>query len=79
LVQIHVCEGGSEWERIHLLFRDYLRTHSEVADVYGNLKRKLANRFRNDRLAYTEAKSEFILDTLAQAEVWARASNWLVG
>ena len=33
--QVHVCEIGSDWERVHLLFRDYLRTHPEVAAEYG--------------------------------------------
>ena len=28
---VHVCESGSRWERIHLLFRDYLRAQPRVA------------------------------------------------
>lgn len=55
--------GHPEWDR-HLAFRDWLRTHPEGATAYAKLKRELAERFPADLLAYTEAKSEFILDAL---------------
>jgi GrpB-like predicted nucleotidyltransferase (UPF0157 family) len=51
--------GHPEWDR-HLAFRDWLRTHPEGAVAYASLKRELADRFGGDRLAYTEAKSDFI-------------------
>lgn len=75
-VQIHVCDVGSDWERDHLLFRDYLRVHDAVRDSYADVKRDLADRFRDDRLAYTDAKSAFILGALEDAERWAAASGW---
>jgi GrpB-like predicted nucleotidyltransferase (UPF0157 family)/ribosomal protein S18 acetylase RimI-like enzyme len=77
-VQVHVCEAGSEWERTHLLFRDYLRSHDDVRDAYGALKLGLAERFRDDRLAYTDAKSAFILDALDDAREWAARTGWEV-
>ena len=43
-----------------LLFRDYLRGHTEVARQYEELKRELAQTYRNDREEYTDAKSEFV-------------------
>jgi len=43
-----------------LAFRDYLRTHPDVALQYANLKHRLAEQHRFDREAYTEAKSEFV-------------------
>ena len=46
------------WRRLH--FRDYLRNHPDVAEEYGALKRKLADAHSGDRVAYTQAKSEFI-------------------
>jgi GrpB-like predicted nucleotidyltransferase (UPF0157 family) len=52
-------EGHPLWYR-HLAFRDWLRADSEGAAAYGRLKRDLAIRFAADRLAYTEAKSDFI-------------------
>lgn len=43
-----------------LLFRDHLRAHPEAARAYAELKRSLAEKFRYDREAYTEAKNDFI-------------------
>jgi GrpB-like predicted nucleotidyltransferase (UPF0157 family) len=77
-VQIHVCEAGGEWEREHLLFRDFLRAHPQARDAYARLKRDLAERYRDDRLAYNEGKTGFILDTLDQAISWAKRSGWKV-
>jgi GrpB-like predicted nucleotidyltransferase (UPF0157 family) len=48
----------------HRAFRDHLRTNPEVAQEYGALKRRLAEEYRDDRLGYTEAKSEFVLGVL---------------
>lgn len=70
-VHVHVCAAGSAWERDHLLFRDYLRAHPTVRNAYADLKRTLAERYPGDRLAYTDAKSAFILDTLEAAARWA--------
>jgi len=75
-VQVHVCEDGSSWERNHLLFRDYLRAHDPVRDSYASLKLGLAVRYRDDRLAYNDAKSAFILDVLDDARAWAERTGW---
>jgi GrpB-like predicted nucleotidyltransferase (UPF0157 family)/nitrite reductase/ring-hydroxylating ferredoxin subunit len=69
-VQVHVCRAGSEWERVHLLFRDFLRADTAVREAYGRLKVELASRHRADRIAYNEAKSGFILDALERAQEW---------
>jgi GrpB-like predicted nucleotidyltransferase (UPF0157 family) len=56
---IHMVEAGFEhWDR--LLFRDYLREHPETAQEYAALKLSLSERYRNDRVAYTRAKADFI-------------------
>lgn len=75
-VQIHVCQTGSEWERTHILFRDYLRAESAARNAYASLKRDLARRYRDDRIAYTEGKTGFILDTVEEADIWARRTGW---
>jgi GrpB-like predicted nucleotidyltransferase (UPF0157 family) len=75
-VQIHVCNAGGEWEREHLLFRDYLRADQEARDAYARLKQDLADRYRDDRLAYNEGKTGFILDMLSDAEAWAKETGW---
>jgi GrpB-like predicted nucleotidyltransferase (UPF0157 family) len=46
------------WDR--LLFRDYLIGHSAVARKYEALKLNLAREYRDDRILYTQAKTEFI-------------------
>ena len=75
-VQVHVVDAGSEWEREHLLFRDFLRADAEVRSRYGRLKLDLAERYRDDRLAYNEAKTGFVLDALEEAERWAIRVAW---
>jgi len=77
-VQIHVCPADSDWERVHLLYRDYLRAHPQAATAYAEMKRSVAARYRDDRIAYNEAKTDFILDQLARAETWASAAGWTV-
>lgn len=79
VVHVHVCEAGGRWERDHLLFRDYLRAVPEAVAAYAGLKRRLAERFRHDRTAYTEGKTEFITGLLTDAERWAAATGWQVG
>ena len=78
-VHIHVCEAGSDWEREHLLFRDYLRAHPADRDAYAANKRTAGIRWRDDRIAYTDAKSEVILPVLERAEAWARSTGWRLG
>jgi GrpB-like predicted nucleotidyltransferase (UPF0157 family) len=66
-----VCQAGSEWEREHLLFRDYLRSHDDARDAYARVKQEAAQVWSDDRIAYTEAKTAIILDLLDAAEIWA--------
>lgn len=76
LGQVHACTVGSDWERVHLLFRDYLRAHPAAAAGYAALKRQLADQFRRDSIAYTDAKGPWIEWTLRLAEEWAPATGW---
>jgi putative glutamine amidotransferase len=59
-VNIHVCEAGSPWERRHIAFRDWLRTHPQDLDAYAAIKRELAATHGRDRASYTEGKTDFI-------------------
>ena len=54
-----VLLDGREYTR-HVRFRNYLRRHPEETESYSILKKSLAQKFRNDREAYTEAKTTFI-------------------
>jgi GrpB-like predicted nucleotidyltransferase (UPF0157 family)/ketosteroid isomerase-like protein len=64
---LHLVPADSPRFRDELAFRDYLRTHRDVAEEYGALKRRLAKELEHDREAYTDAKSEFILATVQRA------------
>jgi len=68
---IHVCGENSDWERRHLAFRDWLRTHPEDSTAYERLKRDLADRHPRDPYTYTDEKSEFIRAIEARAAVTA--------
>ena len=37
---------------------NYLRVNQDVIQGYGELKKKLAEHYRNDRVAYIDAKTE---------------------
>jgi len=76
---IHVRKWGSWSEQFALLFRDYVRVHPEVAARYAELKRDLAQRYRDDREAYTEAKGPFIWSTMAEASDWSQVVGWEPG
>ena len=73
-VHIHVRRAGSSGEQFALLFRDYVRTHSDVASQYAQLKIELAQRYSQveDRVAYAVAKSPFIWKVIAQTDEWAQ-------
>lgn len=64
---LHMVETTSGFWARHLLFRDYLREHPEVARAYEALKRRLAARYGSDHDGYTEAKTEFIHSIEKQA------------
>lgn len=76
LHQIHVCSYGSPWERVHVLFRDYLRAHPDVAARYVAMKRDVAAQHPGDRVAYNDAKAPFIDATIRDAEKWAATTAW---
>jgi GrpB-like predicted nucleotidyltransferase (UPF0157 family) len=63
-----------EIERL-LLFRDYLRRNPVAAHEYAELKRALAGKLRDDRVAYTQAKSGFIKSIEARARLLRDASE----
>lgn len=60
----------------HRQFREYLRNHPEARWEYENLKINLAQKFRNDRVAYTESKTEFIQDILRRCSTEESRIAW---
>lgn len=54
---LHVRYPG-DWDELY--FRDYLQSHKDVADAYGELKMQFKATFEHDRDGYTHAKTDFI-------------------
>ncbi len=75
-VHVHICGAGSEWERRHLLFRDWLRHDTQDREAYGTLKSSLAQREWADMNAYAAAKGPLIAAITGRAEQWVTSSGW---
>ncbi|SCL16726.1 GrpB domain, predicted nucleotidyltransferase, UPF0157 family [Micromonospora nigra] len=76
---VHVRQHGSFSQQFPLLFRDYLRSHPNVAAEYATVKRRCARQFHHDRQAYVEAKDPFIWTTIRHADAWAQQVGWTPG
>jgi len=64
----HVVLAGGAEERRTLVFRDYLRAHTEARQAYERLKRDLASRFTSDsHEEYAREKGAFVEATIAKA------------
>ena len=71
---IHMVEADSElWDRIY--FRDYLREFPKVAESYSYLKLELSKKYPNNRVKYTEEKSEFIRSVTDKAKKYYVKEN----
>lgn len=64
---LYVCAAGATELQRHLTFRDALRADPALADQYAQLKRELAERYRDDRDTYTEGKTPFVTRVLMDA------------
>jgi GrpB-like predicted nucleotidyltransferase (UPF0157 family) len=72
---LHVYEEEAEVRR-HLIFRDHLRTYPEATAAYLALKLELAERFRDDREAYSKHKTRFIDDLVRPLGAPPRRVIW---
>lgn len=72
---LHAVRIDTPFFREHLAFRDHLRVQAGDTQRYAALKRSLAQRYRNDRLAYTEAKTEFIREVLSRCAPGERPAD----
>lgn len=75
-VHVHICTVGSEWERRHLLFRDWLRHDARDRTAYGQLKQRLAQQDWPDMNADANAKGPLIIEITARAASWAQSVGW---
>jgi GrpB-like predicted nucleotidyltransferase (UPF0157 family) len=64
-IHVHVRYFG-DWDEIH--FRDYLRSHKNVAKEYEELKIELQKKHEHNREDYTKSKTVFIKKVLCKAK-----------
>lgn len=65
-----VPHGGALW-RSNLVVRDFLRTHPEWADRYGQVKLEAASESQHSMLGYQDHKREFVDALRGAAMRWA--------
>jgi GrpB-like predicted nucleotidyltransferase (UPF0157 family) len=68
---VHVFAEGSAHVTRHLAFRDFLRAHPDLANQYGELKRRLAEAHPHDMDAYMDGKDGFIKEMETRALEWS--------
>lgn len=71
--QIHAFEVGDSNIARHLAFRDFMIAHPPEAQVYSELKQRLATLHPNDIEAYIAGKDAYV------KEHEAKALDWMVG
>ena len=67
---IHVVLYDSDEWNNYINFRDYLNSNIEAAREYESVKLRLAEKYPDDRIAYTDGKQEVIDRLLVEARVW---------
>lgn len=67
---VHTYEPDHPEVACLLNFRDYLIAHPREAQLYANLKERLARQFPRDIFGYKAGKHAFIQETLQKAHKW---------
>jgi GrpB-like predicted nucleotidyltransferase (UPF0157 family) len=75
-VHVHMCDAGSDWERRHLLLRDWLRQSADDREGYADLKIRLHRQDWDTMNHYADAKSALIAEMTVRAEEWAMSTGW---
>ncbi|MEP3429354.1 MAG: GrpB family protein [Roseibium sp.] len=75
---LHVFEFGSPDILRHLVFRDYLIAHPDIASAYADKKRKLVQDHDGDRDGYVDGKQEFAADIEKTALEWYNEKRRLI-
>lgn len=63
---LYVCVQDSDELGRHVAFRNYLRSHREIALEYARIKRALARRYPYDITRYIAGKGAFVSEILAR-------------
>lgn len=79
-VHVHVWKAGSEDERRHLVFRDWLRQNPDDRVLYETVKRRFIGEKLTDMNYYARAKGPIIEDIMRRAEAQSiskdKATGW---
>jgi GrpB-like predicted nucleotidyltransferase (UPF0157 family) len=65
---LHLVEHGTDHWHNPIIFRDYMRTHQMERNEYEELKMRNSEIFRNDRVSYGNAITEFVNEILKKAK-----------
>jgi GrpB-like predicted nucleotidyltransferase (UPF0157 family) len=72
---VHVYQVGSAEIERHIVFRDFMIAHPQVASAYGRIKAQLAERFPEDIDSYVEGKDAFVKEMERRAMAWKEAHD----
>ncbi|MFC7213191.1 GrpB family protein [Saliphagus sp. GCM10025334] len=64
---LSVAPWGSDCHREQVRFRDFLQANPSTAATYDTLKRQLAERYSDERAAYTDRKEPLVEEILERA------------
>jgi GrpB-like predicted nucleotidyltransferase (UPF0157 family) len=78
-VNVHVRLPGRANQRYALLFRDYLRAHSAIAEAYAQVKQSLVAHQMDDSEVYYAVKDPVCDIIMGGAEAWAATTAWKPG
>ena len=65
---LYVCNKESDTLQKHITFRDILRQQPDLVTAYSSLKKELAEKFTNNRTAYTDGKTHFVNTVLDECK-----------
>ena len=70
---LYVCSVDNEEYKRHILFRDYLRKHTEARDRYNQIKEEILSKVGTEnRAGYVQMKEEnyrdFFEDVISKAQ-----------
>lgn len=72
-VHVHICEAGHFEIAEMLTLREYLCSHRDEAERYGNLKSELADEFTNDNIGYMRGKDSLVKELIENSLRWRKA------
>ena len=78
-LHLHVRVAARANQRYALLFRDFLRAHSDMANAYGELKRRLAAALGEESEPYPDIKDPVCDLIIYAAQEWAKKTGWEMG